>query len=144
LNQRKFIISDYQQDLIRVEAVLAFPRECCGLLVGYGEFEIRVTRVVPTLNMAERADRFLVDPQVQFELIRSLRGTNKRLVGHYHSHPKGDARPSQYDEDMAFDRELVWFIMPVKESSGGEGTAYVYEDVEGKFQEISMFSRDAL
>ena len=83
-----------QRATLRRVAVEAFPNECCGLLVGTGERTVTVSELVPVANVAARPEsRFEVDPQVQFDLLRQLRGSDLRIVGHYHSHPNGVAEP---------------------------------------------------
>ncbi len=82
-------LTEQQLEQLKQEAETAFPDECCGLLIGQGAGFIEVTDVVAADNLAESSDRFLIDPQVQFDWMRTLRGTERRIVGHYHSHPTG-------------------------------------------------------
>jgi len=86
--------------------------ECCGLLIGAGISTVAVARIQPTRNVAaEPSRRFEIDPQEQFNLLRGLRGTAQRIVGHYHSHPQGVPAPSNFDLAMAHDPEAVWLIV---------------------------------
>lgn len=104
-------------DSIRAAACRAYPHEGCGLLVGQGA---RVTRVVDSPNIAERGhDRFEVDPRVLLSLMKSLRGTPERMIGHWHSHPDHPAAPSATDLSRAWEPGLVWLICGV---SGGAET----------------------
>jgi proteasome lid subunit RPN8/RPN11 len=116
-------------------AEAAYPQECCGLLVGRGRRLIRISRVVPAANlhppdpMGARGDRFELDPRTRFEVERDLRSREQataandreRIVGHYHSHPTGSARPSATDLDQAWEPELVWLIVGVIAASTGPG-----------------------
>jgi proteasome lid subunit RPN8/RPN11 len=96
-------------DDILARARAAAPAECCGLLVGEG---MRVSRAVAVANVAaEPTRRFEIDPQRQFDLLRALRGTPERVIGHYHSHPGGPSAPSAHDLAMAHDPEAVWLIV---------------------------------
>jgi proteasome lid subunit RPN8/RPN11 len=72
------------------------PRECCGLLVGRGH---RVSFAVAATNVATGETRFRLDDREHLTLRRVLRAFRPPLaiVGVYHSHPKGDARPSETD-----------------------------------------------
>jgi len=72
------------------------PRECCGLLVGRGR---HVAFAVPTANLASSASRFRVADRAHISLRRALRGFTPALavIGAYHSHPRGPARPSERD-----------------------------------------------
>lgn len=86
--------------------------ETCGLLVGQGGETVIADEVVPTLNNAvDQAKRFEIDPQAQFDLLRRLRGSGQRIIGHYHSHPGGQPVPSTYDLEMAADPEALWLIV---------------------------------
>lgn len=82
-------------------ALLAHARECapaeaCGLLVGAGRF---VSFAVATPNRARRQTEYLVDPRTHIDLRRLLRKSAPRqsIIGVYHSHPFGPARPSPAD-----------------------------------------------
>jgi len=92
-------------------AARASAAECCGLLIGGGEGDIRVAEIAPAANCAaDPTRRFEIDPQVQFDWLRRLRGSRRRIVGHYHSHPGGPATPSAHDLAMAHDPEAIWVI----------------------------------
>jgi proteasome lid subunit RPN8/RPN11 len=107
---------------IELEAEAAYPGECCGLLAGRADGGIlRVTRVVPSPNILADAagDRFEVDPQIRFDLMRRLRGTVETLIGHYHSHPNHPALPSAHDLEKALEPGLFWLIVSV---TGGTAT----------------------
>lgn len=109
-------------DRICTAAVAAYPAECCGLLVGVLERTAQwlVTQVVPTPNLwaEKRTDRFAIDPVTHCALIRRLRGRAEHLIGHYHSHPNGQAYPSTTDRAMGYEPELVWVIVAVDAVDG--------------------------
>lgn len=88
---------------IFAEARAAHPRECCGLLEGDGA---RITALHPTRNLAERPDRFEIDPAEQFRLMRE----GRRIVGCYHSHPGGRAEPSPRDAEFASEAGFLWLV----------------------------------
>lgn len=126
-------------------AEAAFPRECCGLLAGRGgpaEGSIRVTRVVPAANVTEdnAEDSFEVAPQARFDLHRALEGTDERLVGHYHSHPNGIARPSPRDLARAYEADLIWVVVGVRGGQAAQVTAHALAD--GAFHEIPLQTTD--
>ena len=119
-------------DVLRRAAALSYPRECCGLLVGEGETSITVTDVVPTENIAENpAQAFEIDPQAHFDLLRRVRGSARRVIGHFHSHPHGPAHPSPRDLAMAHDPEAVWVLVTPTATPRAflrpEGTAHFVE-----------------
>ena len=95
-------------------ATAVYPDECCGLLIGSGAGVVSVIEIRPSANLAaDRRIGFAVDPQIQFDALREFRGTSCRVVGHYHSHPNGQARPSAHDIAMAHEPNAVWMIVPV-------------------------------
>jgi len=110
---------------IATAAETAFPGEGCGLLVGQGLHPVRVTRVVPAINLCagQRNDRFELDPAVRFAVQRGLRGTSERVVGHWHSHPNGRAFPSAEDLTCAEEPALIWLIVPVQPDETGSPRA---------------------
>jgi proteasome lid subunit RPN8/RPN11 len=85
------------------EARAAHPRECCGLLEGCGA---RIAAVHPMRNLAAAPDRFEIDPAGQFRLMRA----GAKIVGCYHSHPNGAARPSPRDAAQAGEIGFLWLI----------------------------------
>ena len=96
---------------IEDETRAAYPRECCGLLVGERDGDsVRVFLAYPALNVAERNDRFEIDPQTQFTLHRALRDTGRKIVGCYHSHPNGRPEPSPRDMAGAGEAGFIWLI----------------------------------
>ncbi len=105
--------------LIAVHARARFPEECCGLLIGtLRAGKALVMRAVPAANVAPPARRkrhFEIDPGVLFTVQRALRerGTPRHrevILGYFHSHPRGNARPSGADLAGAHEPGLVTLI----------------------------------
>lgn len=120
------VLTPAQSAALRAAAARAYPQESCGLLIGTGDGTITLTEIVDTTNVAENpALRFEIDPQVQFDLLRRLRGTDRRVVGHYHSHPNGVASLSTHDLAMAHDPAAIWIVIPVAEGKAGAPRAFV-------------------
>ncbi len=136
--------------LITADAEAAYPKECCGLLAGQdngsdgnGGGDVRVTRVEPSPNLAEgdQLDSFLVDPKIQFDLMRDLGDGPERIIGHYHSHPDHPARPSERDRQSVFYPDHIWVIVGVEKGRAGDVMAYVFDGDDnggGDFREISL------
>lgn len=135
-------ISQNLLDQITRAAVDAFPHECCGLLAGRDlqDGGSAVTRVVPSVNVAEtdHADSFEVDPQVRFDLMRALDGSGERIIGHYHSHPGGPAEPSATDLSMAFETDLIWVIVSVKDGQAVDTRAHGVAPDRSSFHPIPI------
>jgi proteasome lid subunit RPN8/RPN11 len=88
------------------------PLECCGLLVGRGR---AVTAAVAMRNVEASATRFRLDAREHVALMRALRLVSPPLsvVGVYHSHPAGPARPSRTDLAEAFYPEWLYVVAGV-------------------------------
>jgi proteasome lid subunit RPN8/RPN11 len=138
--------------IITDTAETAYPRECCGLLVGRddGAGALIVTRMIESPNLAPegRKDRFEVDPQIRFDVMRELdayarQGYAKhRIIGHYHSHPDHPAQPSATDLSMAFEPDLVWLIISVVDGQAVQATAHVVDRQARQFREIPLRTTD--
>jgi proteasome lid subunit RPN8/RPN11 len=119
-------------------AALAYPNECCGLIEGMDTPDgWRASAVHEATNVAEdKARRFLIDPKVQFDLMRRLRDAKTRIIGCFHSHPNGRAEPSAADRAEAYETDFVYLI------AGGSGDlftlkAHVFTDAE-RFSPIAI------
>jgi proteasome lid subunit RPN8/RPN11 len=86
------------------------PRECCGFLVGARR---RVAFAVGTRNVAPGHSRYRIDDRAHIALRRTLRRFSPPLeiLGIYHSHPSGDARPSRTDIAEAFYPDWTYVIV---------------------------------
>lgn len=117
---------------LQAYAAQAYPRECCGLLVGYPEMSgaggMIISRIVPTANRATQPHRaFEVDPAAHIALLRALREQAKegrqpaeQVIGHYHSHPDAPAVPSAQDRAQATDPDAVWLIVAASAAGAAE------------------------
>jgi proteasome lid subunit RPN8/RPN11 len=82
--------------------------EVCGLLLGRND---RITAVRPAANVAAEPTRaFELDPAVLIAAHRAARAGGDAILGHYHSHPGGDPRPSSCDAVAAAAGEL-WLVV---------------------------------
>jgi proteasome lid subunit RPN8/RPN11 len=90
------------------------PRECCGLLVGAGS---RVAFAVPARNVdASPTTRYRIDPRQHLDLQRVLREAVPpiAIIGAYHSHPRGEAVPSESDAAEAHYDEWIYVIVGLR------------------------------
>jgi proteasome lid subunit RPN8/RPN11 len=94
-------------DAIVAHAREAAPLECCGLLVGTPD---RIDECVRMRNVDRNASRFRIDPEAHIQLNRRLRGTDRSVVGAYHSHPATSAEPSPTDIAESHYPEFVHLI----------------------------------
>jgi proteasome lid subunit RPN8/RPN11 len=92
---------------IREEARMAPNQECCGLLAGRDGI---ITRILPARNALESATAYEIAPAELFRLMRQIRGEDLEMLGIYHSHPRGENRPSPRDIGSAFYSEAAYLI----------------------------------
>ncbi len=81
-------------------AVAAYPRECCGILLGTLDGEDRaITTAIACRNVyqGDQSDRFELDPKDQFEAQRLARKESLEVLGFFHSHPDEDSYFSATD-----------------------------------------------
>jgi proteasome lid subunit RPN8/RPN11 len=87
----------------------AAPREACGLLFGAPD---RITDWQAVENVAEEPERrFEIEPGALFAALRAERAGGPKIVGYWHSHPRGDATPSVIDAAMAQPDGKLWLIV---------------------------------
>lgn len=104
----KIGISRAAFDLIRAHVDGNAAEEVCGLLIGNAG---RVETALPAENIAaDRARAFELDPAVLLRAYRAARAGGSMVLGHYHSHPAGNALPSAADAENAVPGQL-WLIL---------------------------------
>lgn len=107
---------------IAAAAARAAPAECCGLLEGVrcdGMFIVQALH--PARNLSPEADRFEIDPRDHLAAVKKARGAGAAIIGCYHSHPKGAAKPSAHDLAGAGEEDFLWLI-----AAGETLEAFVY------------------
>jgi len=95
-------------DSIVAHAVADAPLECCGLLIGSADL---IDESYPVRNVRASPVAFEVDPAGHFAAIRKARGSNRAVVGAYHSHPASAPIPSETDVREANDSTFVHVIV---------------------------------
>lgn len=112
-SKRVLILPADLRERLSAEAQAAHPAECCGLLEGVRDGNaVRILALHPSLNLSpEPRTGFEIDPALHFQLLRSLRGTGREILGCYHSHPTGRAEPSTRDRANGCEEDFVWVII---------------------------------
>jgi proteasome lid subunit RPN8/RPN11 len=133
VTKRSVLLPDDLAAQVLIAAARAHPNECCGLIEGKDTQQGWIgTAIHETANIAENPARhFLIDPQVQFDLMRGLRGKDTRIIGCFHSHPNGDAEPSATDRAEAYETGFLYLIAAGAPDAGFTLRAYVFDDVDG-------------
>lgn len=101
------------------------PNECCGLLVGDRG---AIVEAVATRNECASPTRYRVDAREHFALIRRLRGSQRTIVGAYHSHPASAAVPSPTDVAEAWETEFLYVIVSLEDAEHPDVRAYRIAD----------------
>jgi proteasome lid subunit RPN8/RPN11 len=126
-------------DAVLHHAAAAWPEECCGLLLGKSD---TIVEARPARNIAQdRLRRFQIDPADHFAAIRDARASGRTVVGAYHSHPRGEPRPSPTDFAEAFeDSEFVHVIVRpcVPEADNAESAVAAYRLIAGNFVKVPL------
>lgn len=102
---------------IRRHGEETYPHECCGVLLGQIDADVRVvTSIARAANtrLDSLHNRYNIDPQNLIRIQREGRERGEDIIGFYHSHPDHPAQWSQ--TDLA---EAHWF-----------GCSYVITSVE--------------
>jgi proteasome lid subunit RPN8/RPN11 len=129
---------------IRRHAEGAYPRECCGILIGSFEAGDRtVDSIVPASNAAAGSQQttYALDPR---ELIRAQRDARERcldIVGFYHSHPNHPAQPSPTDLEHAHWIGCSYVIVSV---SGGKLCDTQSFQLSGRLEDDKHFEAEEL
>lgn len=94
---------------MKIQVERCLPEEACGLIIekGPGWFE-----AIAVTNALHSPVRFRMEPSEQLELMTQMDEHDWRLVGIYHSHPKGPDHPSATDLAEAVYPDaisLIWF-----------------------------------
>lgn len=110
-----------------------YPKECCGLLIGYLKNNTLVCEDIKICeNIADDSyNYFEIDPKDIIYIHKKYRNTKLSIIGHYHSHPKDllNSLPSQKDIDSIYDINLCWVILGIN-STQVEYSAYIPKFIE--------------
>ena len=94
------------------EGAAGTPAEVCGVLVGSRDDPERVTEIRRVANVAGDPRRaYELDPAETMATIEAVEDDGDDVVGFYHSHPEGTARPSAVDRDRATWTGYVYLVV---------------------------------
>jgi|SRR5690348_11024943 proteasome lid subunit RPN8/RPN11 len=91
------------------EAAKTPAQECCGLLAGRDGV---ISEIFRARNAhANPATGYEIASRELFQLMREMRAQDLQLLGIYHSHPRGENRPSPTDIGQAFYPDTLYVIL---------------------------------
>jgi proteasome lid subunit RPN8/RPN11 len=121
----------------------AYPRECCGALLGRnrgGDNESRdVVRAVPLPNAWQGGQerRYLIESETVGELEGQAEREGLELIGFFHSHPDHPAQPSPFDREQAWPW-YTYVIIAVRPDAIGPVRAWRLADDRSAFSEEAL------
>lgn len=114
-------------------AAAAAPCEACGLLLGQGA---HIAAAIPAANVhPEPLRHFEIDPAALIAAHKAARQGGPQVLGYFHSHPNGLARPSATDAAMAAGDGRIWAI-------AAAGMASMWRDDASGFEALSYAVKD--
>lgn len=126
-------VSRAVHDQIVAEARKFPDREVCGLLFGTNTC---IDGAQATVNVAaDPGTRFEIDPIALIAAHRAQRTGGPAIVGHYHSHPRGEASPSARD---AADAAIGGLWMIVADDRVALFEAVADGPLHGRFRRVPM------
>ena len=103
------IITESAYQSILAQAQKDAPVESCGYLLGPDKET--ATENFPMTNIDHSEEHFSFDPKEQFAAIKYARQQGLKIVGNWHSHPASPSRPSEEDKRLAYDPNILYFIL---------------------------------
>jgi [CysO sulfur-carrier protein]-S-L-cysteine hydrolase len=112
------------------------PNECCGMVGGRdGE----ATSVIRVANSAASPLRYEMDPQQQYNALKTIEDGGDELLAIYHSHTKSAAYPSQTDVNQAVAwPEQIYVIVSLADEEAPDVKAYLLQDLRIADVEINV------
>ncbi len=129
---------------ILTHARTAYPRECCGLILGRPALQdqhiLLVQSIVPATNHAAASDQrtnYAIDSRFWLQQDKLAAAAGLEVIGIYHSHPDQPAVPSATDLRMAWP-VYVYIIVSVSAAHTPSLRAWVLSTGQNQFVEITV------
>lgn len=124
-------------EAIRKHGQESFPNECCGLLLGKLEGDVKILHETLAVSNSRESEaqrnRYLISSDERFRAERYGRSRGISVIGCYHSHPNAPARPSGFDRDHAPFPVESFIIVSVRDGEPEEVTSWVLADDRSEF-----------
>lgn len=102
-----------QRDAMIATCIRALPNEGCGLLLGTSDGVVH--DVVPSVNIADSAKVYEIEPKVLLRTYRRADDEGLEVLGVFHSHTHSEAYPSPTDIGQAPDPTWHYVLVSLKE-----------------------------
>jgi proteasome lid subunit RPN8/RPN11 len=102
---------------MKEHAFWAYPRECCGILLGARENGSRIVKAIHRAHnaAAQPQTHFVLSSETILEVERTASLSGLEIVGFYHSHPDDDSCLSEEDQSYV----MPGMSYPVLSVTGG-------------------------
>jgi [CysO sulfur-carrier protein]-S-L-cysteine hydrolase len=107
-------LSSVQREAIVATCIRALPNEGCGLLLGTSEGIVH--DVVASVNVADSARIYEIDPKVLLRATRRADDEGLEVIGVFHSHTHSAAYPSPTDVRQAPDPSWHYLLVSLLDS----------------------------
>ncbi|MGH2974715.1 MAG: Mov34/MPN/PAD-1 family protein [Solirubrobacterales bacterium] len=115
-------------DQVVAHARADLPNECCGMIGGMNG---GASTVIPVVNSAASPLRFEMDPQGQYDALKTIEDDGGEMLAIYHSHTKSAAYPSQTDVNQAVNwPDAIYVIVSLQDADAPEVKAYWLKDLK--------------
>jgi proteasome lid subunit RPN8/RPN11 len=109
------------------------PEEGCGMLGGPPG---RVEACYGVENILHSPVAYEMEPRAQVEAMIAIEARGWDIVGIFHSHPSGPARPSRTDVAQAYYPDAVYVILAPDGAGGWGGRGFRIE--AGRVREVEL------
>ena len=108
---QKIILSKLQKKILLDHTCKEEPNEACAILYGNKiEEENTVKEIWLTKNDTPSPIEFTLSAEQTWEMDQKRKELNLEIIGIFHSHPKGEACPSNTDKKFMENNPYVWII----------------------------------
>ena len=108
---QKIILSKSQKKILLEHTLKEEPNESCAILYGNKIEEKNIVKEIwLTENIDSSPTEFTLSPEQTWEMDQKRKELNLEIIGIFHSHPKGQAYPSNIDKKFMENNPYVWII----------------------------------
>ena len=108
---QKIILSELQKKILLDHSHKEEPNESCAILYGDKNNETyTVKEIWLTKNETPSPIEFTLSAEQTWEMDQKRKELNLEIIGIFHSHPKGEAYPSNTDKKFMENNPYVWII----------------------------------